>query len=98
MVLQIGANAGQVVHHFHAVLFQTVGGPNARELQNLSRADAACTQRHFARGSGGDQLMTVPHLHASASFAAIGIGFNDQFGDLCLCPKLKVGAAITSGS
>ena len=52
----------------------------------------------FAHGSGSDQLLTVPHFHARASFAAIGIGLNDQTGDLCLCPKFKVGACIASGS
>ena len=41
VVLQVGADARQVGHHLDAVLLQQVGRADARQLQDLRRADAA---------------------------------------------------------
>ena len=98
MVLQIGTHAGQVVHHVNAVLAQQRCGPDARELQQLRRVHGACAQHHLAGGVGGHHLVAVPHLHAGAAAAAIGLGFDDELRRLCAGPHFKVGPPIAGGA
>ena len=47
MILQVGADAGQVLHNRDAVLLQQCARTNARQLQNLRRANAARAQNNF---------------------------------------------------
>ncbi len=41
MILQVGADTWQVVCHGHTFVMQTLRVANARELQDVSRANAA---------------------------------------------------------
>ena len=100
MVLQIGAHAGQVLFNFNAVLLEQRCRTDARELQDLRRADAAGAQQNFAaqparvpRGQRLDALATAPDLNARAALAAIVLFFNDQAAHLRAGPHLEVGPA-----
>ena len=100
MVLQIGAHAGQVLFNFNAVLLEQRCRSDARELQDLRRADAAGAQQNFAaqparvaRGQRLDALATAPDLNARAALAAIVLFFNDQAAHLRAGPHFKVGPA-----
>ena len=100
MVLQVGAHAGQVLFDLDAVLLQQRRRPDARELQDLRRADAAGAQQHLAaqparvaRGQGLDALTPAPHFHAGAALAAVGLFFNQQLAHLRAGPHLEVGPA-----
>ena len=50
MVLEIGADAGQIGRDGNAVPLQQRRWPDARQLQELRRADAAGSQDQFAAG------------------------------------------------
>ena len=94
MVLQIAAYAGQVDHRRDAVLLQKRGRANARQLQNLRRANAAGAQHDFTPGMRRHHLMAVPHLYPLAPLAAVGQGFEDQAADLRRGPQLEIRAGV----
>jgi hypothetical protein len=48
VVVQIGADAGRVPDHVDAALAQQLNGTDARQLQDLRRADRAGREYHFA--------------------------------------------------
>ncbi len=48
VVLQVLADAGQIVHHVYAVLLQQRAGADAGKLQQLRRVDRAARQQHLA--------------------------------------------------
>jgi hypothetical protein len=97
VVLQVGAHARQVAHHVNAVLAQQRRRADARQLQDLRRANAARAQDHFTLCGGRGHFTAGPHLRAGAPAAAIGLRFNDQFGDLGRSPHFKVGPAVAGG-
>jgi hypothetical protein len=66
------------LHHRDAVLAQQLGRADARQLQDLRRADAAGAQQHFARGVRVHHLAAVPDLGAGAAAAAVGQRLEQQ--------------------
>ena len=98
MVLQVGANAGQVVHHRNALGVQQIGRANARQLQQLGRVDGARAHDHLFGGGDVLHAVTRPHIHAGAADRAIGLLFGDQAHGLGRGPHLKIGAAIALGA
>ena len=95
MVLQVGTYSGQVVHRRDAAFAQQVGVANAREFEDLHRADAARAQNDLARGAHLDHLGARPHLHANAALAAVGLLLDQQLADLSLGPQLEVRPSVT---
>ena len=53
VVLQVGADAVERVHHLDAVFAEQRAGADARELQELRRVDRAARQDHLAPGMRG---------------------------------------------
>ena len=49
VVLQIGADTRQIVHHRHADRLQMLRRPDARDLQQMRRIDRAAAHDHLAR-------------------------------------------------
>ena len=80
------------------MLLQQGPRANARQLQQLGRANAAGTQDHFGPSSGGDDLVATVHGHSSAAQAAIGQGLKHQRGHLGRGPHLKIGPRIAGGA
>ena len=56
MILQVGADAGQVVHRRDADRFQMIGRADARLQQQLRRADGAGRDDHLALGAQDRRL------------------------------------------
>ena len=98
MVLQIGADARQVMHHRNAFGMQYIGRANARQLQQLGRVDGPGADNHFFGGSDVLHAVARPHIHAGAAHRAIGLFFGDQAHGLRHGPHLKIGAAIALGA
>ena len=77
VILQVGADPRQVVHHLDAGGAQHLGRPDARELQQHGRADRAGAQDHLAPGArlgepaaGG--LVGDPHRLAALEQYLVG--------------------------
>ena len=95
VVLQIGADTGQLVRDGNAVLLQGPAHPDRCPRAAGSASSRCCPrEHHFARGAGGDHLLAGPDLHARALLAAVGRGLDDQARDLGRGPELEVGAAV----
>ena len=68
MILQVAADAGQIVDHGDAGLFERVGGADAGQLQQPRRADGAAADDHLALGA--QRLDAVPGRCLDADGAA----------------------------
>src|ERR687887_972585 len=62
MVLQVFADAFQLVTNGNASRFQHVAGPDPGELKNLRRTDSACGQDHLAPGGRTARHTAAPEL------------------------------------
>ena len=83
MVLQVCAHAGQIHFRGDAVLLQQSAWANARELQELRRANRPSGEHHRLCGVGCDHFVAVPHFNACTTLLTIGQGFHEQLGHLC---------------
>ena len=68
MVLHVAADAAQFMHDGHADLPEMVGIADARQLQDVWRADRARRQDHFPRGL---DLSTAPPRENSTPVARL---------------------------
>ena len=73
MVLQIGADTGQVKRHRDAQALQQGGGADARQLQNLRRADGPGGQQHLAARLQRDMLQTQRRAHLGPGAAQLAV-------------------------
>ncbi|MNF44553.1 hypothetical protein D3C84_256650 [compost metagenome] len=84
MVLQVGADARQVMHHGDVEVAQQGRRANTRALQQLRGGDGAAAHQHFAAGAGGDRVVAVALEvgHADGALAAeedaVGQGMGDD--------------------
>ncbi|MNS75696.1 hypothetical protein D3C72_1092230 [compost metagenome] len=81
MILQVGADAGQVVHQIDVQAAQQVGRADAGALQDLRRGDGAATQQHFAARGGALRLVVVQPLHAHGALAREQDAVGQRVGD-----------------
>ena len=81
MVLQVGADARQVVHQVDVEAAQQVGRADARTLQDLRRGDGAAAQQHFAARGGALRLVVVQPLHAHRTLAREQDAVGQRVGD-----------------
>ena len=65
MVLQVPADAGQIVDDPDAVLLQMPGRADAGEHQELRRVDRPAAQDDFAAGAGGAQRIALAVFDAA---------------------------------
>ena len=84
--------------HRNAMLVQQGARTNARQLQQLRRANTAGTQNHLGARRGGDDLVATVDGHASAAQTTVGQRFQHQRGHLGRGPHLKIGPGITGGA
>ncbi len=68
VVLQVAADAGQLVHRVDTVAFQFLRIADPGQLQQLRRVDGAAGQDHLA-GLDGVHAALVLHLHTGGAFA-----------------------------
>ena len=86
MVLQIAANAGQIVHHRHADRLKVLGWADARDLQQMGGVHGASAQDHFLGCPDGCVVAALPEGDADAAFslehqaAGKGFGFDAKVG------------------
>ncbi len=64
VVLQVLADAGQVVQRLDPHSGQLVGRPHAREQQQLGRVEGPAAEDHLARGHGPPDFAVLPVLDA----------------------------------
>ncbi len=81
VVLQVGAHAGQVVHHRDVQRLQQGRWPDARALQDLRRGDGARAQQHFALCMGGLGLVFEQVGHADGALAGEQDAVGQRVGD-----------------
>ena len=67
MVVQVGADRGQVAHHGHAHLLQMRARPDARQQQQLRRAVDAARDDHLSPGAGRLEALRRPVLDADGA-------------------------------
>ena len=75
MILQVGADAAQFMHHRHADRLQVVRRPDAGDLQQMRRVDRAAAQDDLLVGTRLDRLAALAERDADAALA-----FEQQFG------------------
>ncbi len=88
MILQVGADARQVMHHRDVQVAQQGRRADAGALQQLRRGDRAAAHQYFAAGVGGDRVVAVAHqvgdadgaLAAEQDAVAQGVGDDGQVG------------------
>ena len=76
VVLQVLADAGQIVQHLDAVFAQQRRRPDARELQQLRRADRAGGHHHRARGAQRVRAVARAQLDARGVQRAVAAPFD----------------------
>ncbi len=69
VVLEVLADAWQVLYHVDAEGFQLVGVAHARKLERLGRVDRAAAEDHLAGMHGGRRPSGTPVLHADRARA-----------------------------
>ena len=69
MVLHVLADAEQLMDHRHADLAEMLRVANARELQDMRRADRAGRKDHLAPGVGALDLAAARKLDADRALA-----------------------------
>ena len=67
MVLQVAANARQLVPHLDAVVAKPLPGPDAGELEDVRRADRARAQDHLGPGVRGFDPALVEEFDTGAA-------------------------------
>ena len=78
MVLQVGAHSRYIPHHVYAMSLEQTGRADARELQQLRRADRAGAQDDLG-GALHRQLLAAPaQHHAAAARLARRVGLEHQ--------------------
>ena len=88
MVLQVGADAGRVLHNRDAVALQERARPDPAELQDVRRADRAGGQDHLGRGARFDDAAVQAETHAARAALIqqdaldLRAGHNPQIGTL----------------
>ena len=92
MVLQVGADTRQLVHGLHATGLQLRARADARQLQDLHRADRPGAEDDFAARHGFDAAAVLHRLDAAAARCAVGIAFDQQARHLRTAPQREVGA------
>src|SRR5690606_3669604 len=90
-------DAGPVGKYGYAVPLQQGGRPDARQLQQLWRADAACAQYHLFVRLDQHFLPTTTKPDALARQAAVVLPFDVQADHLGLRPKREIGARHAGG-
>ena len=80
VILQVGADARQVVHHLDAVLLQMPGRADAGELQDLRRADRARRQHDLAAARGAPLGAVLAVAHADGAPAVEAPGRHQRLG------------------
>ena len=96
MVLQVLADAGQRMLHRNAVRLQQGGRPDARQLQQLRRADGAAGEQHLARGACHQRRTTALRLRLDAHGAqrTVVIALEQHTRDMRTGPHLQVGPLL----
>ena len=99
MVLQVGADAGQVMHDRHTDRLQMIRRSHTRDLQQMRGVDRSARQDDLAVGTSLHGLAALLERDANATlaveqqFRGNGLGFNPQvwpaarFLQECLCRR-----------
>ena len=98
VVLQVGTHARCIVPHRNAVLLQQGARADARQLQQLRRANAAGAQDHLGARRGRDHLVATMHRDPAAAQPAVGQRLQHQRGHLGRGPHLEIGPGVAGGA
>ena len=104
MILQVLANAREVVHHRDIEAVEQFGRADAGALQHGWRADCAAAQQHFLAGLGLDAGVAVAdHIgNANGAFTfkqdLVGQGVGDDFQGRTLLGRVQVAAGGTGAT
>jgi hypothetical protein len=87
MVLQVLADAGEMLDHFDAVLLQERAVTDTGELQNLRRGHGSSRQHNLSLGANTSQSAALPELDANSA-----LSLEENARDMGVRLHLEVGA------
>ena len=89
MILKVGSDASQIVHHRYADGLQVFGRPDAGDLQQMRGVDGPTAQNHLTRRFQFDVAATLAEGDANAIFS-----LEQEFGGNGFRFDAQVGAGL----